>query len=122
MRDAVRWCRPVVVGSAVGSTGTSATLDTFQGAGRVWKNLGDYLNTHATLVTAIWLFCLAAQLVRLTGGLYRIRRFRTSKVYPPASGWGDRLNALRRTMGIRRQVILLQSELVVLPVTFGFLK
>jgi len=86
------------------------------------ERVGDYLNTHASVVAGVWLACLVVQLVRLTGGLYQMRRYRRKGVYPPVDGWGERFARLSRRMGIRRKIVLLQSGLINMPVTFGFLK
>jgi len=84
--------------------------------------VGDYLNEHASIVAGLWLLCLTFQLVRLTGGLYQMRRFRRKGIHPPGIEWVGRLATLCRVAGVRKKVLLLQSELVSMPVTFGFLK
>ena len=109
--------------AASGAIGVAAAGDTvLPGTSGIVGRAGDFLNTHATMVAAFWLFCLAMQLLRLTGGLYQMRRLRRSGVYPPVDGWAERLSALCGLMGIRKRIVLLQSELVSMPVTFGFLK
>ena len=80
-----------------------------------------YLNTHALMITFIWLICLAAQLVRLTGGLYRINRLRKGGMVPHAH-WEQRLMVLAHRLGIKRTVVLLQSGKVQAPSAIGFLK
>jgi bla regulator protein BlaR1 len=82
----------------------------------------DYLNTHAILVTLIWLACLSVQMLRLTLGLYQVRRLRRSYTLPPQPFWNERLSALARRLGIKRTVTLLQSALVKAPSALGFLK
>jgi beta-lactamase regulating signal transducer with metallopeptidase domain len=86
------------------------------------RQAGDYLNTHATVVTLVWLACLLGQLLRLTGGLYQVRRLRRSSIPPPGEYWNERLLVLSRRLDIRRTVRLLQSGLAKAPVAFGFLK
>jgi beta-lactamase regulating signal transducer with metallopeptidase domain len=84
--------------------------------------ISDYLNTHAVLITLLWLICLLAQLLRLSGGLYRIHRIRRDSILPFSDVWTHRLDTLARQLGIRRTVTLLQSKLVRTPAAFGFLK
>jgi bla regulator protein blaR1 len=93
-------------------------------AGNIMQQTGDYLNAHAGIITLIWLACLAVQLMRLTGGLYRLNRIRvhSSPLPPPDDHWNERLLALSRRLGIGRTVTLLQSKWVKAPSAFGFLK
>ena len=87
------------------------------------QQAGDYLNNHAGMITLIWLICLSVQLIRLTGGLYRLNRIRVhSSPRPPGEYWNERLSVLARRLGIGRTVTLLQSQWVKVPSAFGFLK
>ncbi|HVV70648.1 MAG TPA: hypothetical protein VHI52_03975, partial [Verrucomicrobiae bacterium] len=79
-----------------------------------------YLNTHAPMITLIWLICLAAQLARLSGGLYRIDMLRKGGMAPDAL-WAERLAALTHRLGIKRTVVLLQSGKIHAPSAIGFL-
>jgi bla regulator protein BlaR1 len=89
--------------------------------GNVMQQTGDYLNAHAGMITLIWLACLSVQLMRLTGGLYRLGRIRLQSA-PPPEGWNEQLLVLTRRLGIGRTVTLLQSQWVKAPSAFGFLK
>jgi beta-lactamase regulating signal transducer with metallopeptidase domain len=90
--------------------------------GNVMQQTGNYLNAHAGMITLIWLACLSIQLLRLTGGLYRLSRIRLQSVPPPGEDWNERLLVLTRRLGIGRTVTLLQSQWVKAPSAFGFLK
>jgi bla regulator protein blaR1 len=81
-----------------------------------------FLQTHASTVVIIWMFCLLGQLVQLTGGLYHLGQLRRRRVFAPAAGWQERLQALAKRLGIERPVSLIESVRVKVPVTFGFLK
>lgn len=81
-----------------------------------------FLNTHASTVVMIWLFCLLVQLVRLMGGLYKMGRMRRYRAFAPTEGWQERLSLLAGQLGIQKPVSLLQSALVTVPVAFGYLK
>jgi bla regulator protein blaR1 len=104
--------------AAAASTATTPATRAFA----VTAPVINYLNTHATLVTAVWLFCLAAQLLRLTGGLYTMHHLRHRNVAPPGKYWNDRLLLLARRLGVNKKVTLLQSGQVNTPAAFGFLK
>jgi beta-lactamase regulating signal transducer with metallopeptidase domain len=91
-------------------------------AGNIMQQTGDYLNAHAGMITLIWLACLSIQLIRLTGGLYRLSRIRRHSIPPPGEYWNERLLALARRLGIGSTVTLLQSQWVKTPSAFGFLK
>ena len=86
------------------------------------QRASDYLNTHAIVVTLIWLACLSGQMLRLTLGLYQVRRLRRNSIPPPDPDWNERLSVLARRLGIKRTVTLLQSALVKAPAALGFLK
>ena len=86
------------------------------------QRASDYLNSHAIVVTLIWLACLSGQMLRLTLGLYQVRRLRRNCIQPPGPDWNERLSVLARRLGIKRTVTLLQSALVKAPAALGFLK
>jgi bla regulator protein blaR1 len=86
------------------------------------QQTGDYLNAHAGMITLIWLACLSIQLMRLTGGLYRLSRIRRRSGPLPGEYWNERLSVLTQRLGIGRTVTLLQSQWVKVPSAFGFLK
>lgn len=86
------------------------------------QRTSDYLNAHAAVVTLIWMVCLSAQLLRLTGGLYQVGRLRRKSLAPAGAYWTGRLSELAVGLGIKRTVTLLQSGLVKAPAALGFLK
>jgi beta-lactamase regulating signal transducer with metallopeptidase domain len=86
------------------------------------ERTGVFLNEHAGVVVIVWMACLLMQLVRMTGGLYRIHRLRRRRVFLPTACWQDRMSVLMKRLGIEKKVVLLQSGSVTMPVTFGFLK
>ena len=86
------------------------------------QRANNYLNTHAAVISLIWMTCLLVQLLRITGGLYQVHRIRRNSVVPPEEYWKERLLVLARRLGINRTVTLLQSGLVRAPSAFGFLR
>jgi len=88
----------------------------------ILDRVGVFLNEHAGIVVMLWMVCLLVQLVRMTGGLYRIHRLRRRRVFLPTEFWQARMSVLIARLGIDKKVALLQSGSVTMPVTFGFLK
>jgi beta-lactamase regulating signal transducer with metallopeptidase domain len=86
------------------------------------ERAGVFLNEHAGVVVIVWMACLLMQLIRMTGGLYRIHRLRRHQVFLPTECWQERMSVLMGRLGIEKKVVLLQSGSVKMPVTFGFLK
>ncbi len=92
------------------------------GAPTMMERVGVFLNEHAGAVVMVWMACLLMQLVRMTGGLYKVHRLRRHRVFLPAEYWQDRMSVLMGRLGIEKKVVLLQSGSVTMPMTFGFLK
>jgi len=81
-----------------------------------------YFNRHAALVVLAWGIAFIAQLVKLMAEMHAVRRLRYRKTSAPAAEWTLLLSLLGNQLHIRKTVLLLQSELVQVPVTLGFLK
>jgi beta-lactamase regulating signal transducer with metallopeptidase domain len=92
------------------------------GAPSMIEHVGVFLNEHAGVVVMLWMVCLLVQLLRMTGGLYRIHQLRRRRVFLPSEFWRERMVVLMERLGIDKKVALLQSGSVTMPVTFGFLK
>jgi len=101
--------------------GAVAVIDPAGHAGPL-KWINDLPDTHALLITGIWLACLSIQLLRVSGGLYQAGRLRRSGTMPSGRYWGERLRVLARQLGIRRPVSLLESRNVRTPSAMGWWK
>jgi bla regulator protein BlaR1 len=108
------------VRDAAGGMAVHARYD--MAAPSVLERAGVFLNEHAGVVVIVWMACLLMQLIRMTGGLFRIHRLRRHRVFLPTEYWRDRMSVLMARLGIEKKVVLLQSGSVKMPVTFGFLK
>lgn len=86
------------------------------------KSINNLLDTHALLITGIWLVCLSVQLLRVSGGLYQTGRLRRNGTLPSGSYWIERLGVLARQLGIRRPVTLLETRGVQTPSAMGWWK
>lgn len=85
-------------------------------------NLINFLNRESQWIFAVWLICFALKSAQLISNMFYIRRVRHHKTHPIAEEWKIKVENLSIQLGIRRKVALLQSELVKVPVTIGFLK
>jgi beta-lactamase regulating signal transducer with metallopeptidase domain len=82
----------------------------------------DYFNTHASLIVMIWFVIFIARFIRLTANLAYVQRLKHYKTYTPPALWIDKVNELVLTIGIKKQIQLLESGVVKVPVVMGVLK
>ena len=73
-------------------------------------------------VVVFWIFGAIIFALRLAGGVWQIRRFRSEKISAPAEEWQRKFRALYERLKIRRSVEFLQSNLIETPMVVGFLK
>jgi uncharacterized protein (TIGR03435 family) len=74
------------------------------------------------LVVAIWLCGLAVMLARLACGCWRLGRLRRAVVVAPMSRWQAAADALARRLGLRRPVLIVDSDRVDTPTVIGWLR
>ena len=77
------------------------------------------LNNNLPLVVLAWLLGLLAMSLRMLGGLLYVQRLRNYRVRPLNAAWQERFAALAARSGVRRQVALLESALVQVPLVVG---
>jgi beta-lactamase regulating signal transducer with metallopeptidase domain len=82
----------------------------------------NYFNRNAPLVVLIWTIFFVGNCIRLLSGFYYIHRIRTYKIHKPSEEWKNKLLQLSKDLGIHQSIILLQSEIVKVPVAIGILK
>ncbi|MGF7078491.1 M56 family metallopeptidase [Mucilaginibacter sp. UYCu711] len=80
------------------------------------------LNQNAGWLFAIWLICFIFKSLKLAGGMFYINRIRKHRVHQISADWQHKVRAYAQTLGVRKMVSLLQSELVKVPVTLGYFK
>lgn len=81
-----------------------------------------YFNTHAPLVVTIWFIIFSARTVQLLANLGYIQRIRHYKASAPPEYWAKRIQELAIRLGIRKQVMLLESGIAKVPMMAGFMK
>ena len=82
----------------------------------------NYFNAHASLVVTIWFLILSAQFIKLIANAGYVQRIKHYKTHAPTQYWKRRMQELAEQLQIKQRVLLLQSEIVKVPVMVGFLK
>ncbi len=85
-------------------------------------DLTSWVNDNTGLLLTTWALFFLLNCMKLTTGLMAVRRLRHYKTFSITDEWKIRLEQLRDSLGIRQSITLLQSELVKVPVTLGFLR
>ena len=80
-----------------------------------------FLTEHASLVVLVWFVFFMAQFLKLRSGMSYIRRLRKSSVLP-SKEWKQFVQNLIEKVGVKECVVLMESPLINVPLTFGFLK
>jgi len=86
------------------------------------ERLVKYCNEQAPLIVAIWFFVFIVKMVRILSGFGYIQKIRYRKNHPADPYWRNRIVELRQRLMITKEVLLLQSELIKIPVVIGFFK
>ncbi len=81
-----------------------------------------FVNQNALWIFSIWLAFFVLKSLRLISGLFYIHRIRTRSTHAVSEEWMEKLKDFSVKLGINQSVVLLQSELVKIPVTVGHLK
>jgi bla regulator protein blaR1 len=81
-----------------------------------------YCTEHASILFSIWSVFFLYRLSRLVAGLGQLRQLRIQKTQPLPAHLLQKLQELKDRMGIGAAIHMVQSGLVTVPVTLGFLK
>ena len=81
-----------------------------------------YCNAQAPLIVAIWLFVFIVKMVKILSGFGYIQKIRHRRTHPADAFWNKRVVELRQRLIIAKEVLLLQSELIKIPVVVGYFK
>lgn len=88
----------------------------------VVQTLADFFNRHASSIFVLWLVFFTLKCMRLLIGIFYIQRIRTYKVQTLATPWTEKVKAFAQHLGIKQQVAVIQSALVKVPLTLGYLR
>jgi bla regulator protein blaR1 len=89
---------------------------------RMLNNCLSYSQDHAPTIVNGWLLIIAIRSLWLLFGLSSLERMKRIRVKSPGPDWEALIPGLAKTMGIRRVVTLLESGIVKIPLTIGYLK
>jgi bla regulator protein blaR1 len=81
-----------------------------------------FCNTHAFLITSVWLLILLLRLAQTGLSLTYVQRIRRLKTRPVSSDWEERVRALADRIGLSRPIALLESALIQAPMVIGYFK
>ncbi|MEN8225883.1 MAG: M56 family metallopeptidase [Bacteroidota bacterium] len=81
-----------------------------------------YCREHIPLFVTIWLMGMMAMMLRFIGGYALVRRYKTHRVKPVIGDWDRRFRTLAQNIKVNRNVKLLESALVKVPMAIGYLK
>jgi beta-lactamase regulating signal transducer with metallopeptidase domain len=82
----------------------------------------NYFEQHLPLIVAIWLVGMGFFLLRLLGGFAYVHYLKNNKVRAITAYWQQKADALCDKIPVKKSVAILESTLVKMPMTIGYLK
>jgi bla regulator protein blaR1 len=82
----------------------------------------DWLDAHARWIVLGWVFVMGLKCLRMGFDFWYIRRLCRQQIKEPALYWHERIQHLAQGLRIRRPIRFLESAIVSVPTTVGFLK
>ena len=86
------------------------------------NNISLFFNQHLGIIVLIWFIGVAFFSLRLMGGLMYIEILKTRHLTPLSNEWQSRMNMFKNRLGIQKTIALMESALVSVPMTIGWLK
>lgn len=86
------------------------------------EDIAAYCRNNMPLFVMIWLLGLLASLLRFLGGYALVRRYRSHRVRPVGGEWEQRFRTMKARIKVRKDVRLLESALIKVPMAIGYLK
>jgi len=81
-----------------------------------------YFEQHLPLIVAIWLVGMGFFFLRLIGGFAYVHYLKNNKVKAVTDYWQHKADALRKKIPVQRTVAILESTVVKMPMTIGYIK
>jgi len=97
-------------------------LENTQQQKNLFNALLSFIETHADTIVSIWFIVICFKCARLISGLRALHRLKKTNILNAGNHWIGRMNELAATIGIAKQVTLLQSSLAKIPMVLGHLK
>jgi beta-lactamase regulating signal transducer with metallopeptidase domain len=86
------------------------------------QSISAFFDRHIGFIVAVWFMGIAFFLLRMIGGLMYIEILKTRHLTPLSNEWVSRMNVFKNRLGIRKTVALMESALIAVPMTIGWLK
>jgi len=86
------------------------------------ERVASYCKTHIPLFVVIWLLGMLTMLLRFLGGYALVRRYKHQRVKAVMGEWDRRFKELDGMVRVSKNVRLLESALVKVPMAIGYLK
>ncbi|QKJ32240.1 M56 family metallopeptidase [Mucilaginibacter mali] len=87
-----------------------------------YGNVVNVFNRFSGWIFTIWLLCFVFKAIKLCRELLYVQKVKNTGITGIAGEWQHTVNILSQKLGVRNRVTLLESELVKVPVTIGYLK
>ncbi len=87
-----------------------------------WNVFTRFINHYQVWLVSVWVSIVLFKLVRMLVDFYYVNRLCTYGINKPEESWIIRLQQLARKTGIRKQVVMLESRLVNIPLVAGHFK
>lgn len=111
---------PILNGEKSSSTSTAKfryfSFENLPGSFR--QNLASAL----PFIAWLWIFGVGFYTLRLGGGVWQLRKYKTQEIFEPEPKWQKRFSDLCEKFKIAQNVRLLQSNLIETPIVVGWLK
>ncbi len=87
-----------------------------------FSGLVNFLTEHAAYIVLLWFIIVLFRAVKIVRSVKYIRRIAHHKTHAPGFLWQEKITSFCKTLNIKRTVLLLESELVKVPMVLGHLK
>lgn len=88
----------------------------------IQDRMAGFFNQYSNIIFTAWLLLFGLKSLKMAGGLLYIQRIRNYRVHDVAEKYRQKIELFSGQIGIKRDVGLMQSELVKVPVAVGWLK
>lgn len=102
-----------------GSDSVLTTLNTHTG---FFNSITGFLNTEATWVVCCWFFVIIFRAMQFAGGMYTIKKLKTTQLTPVSAYWQQRLQHFAAALEIKKNIHFMQSGLAKVPMVVGHFK
>ncbi|WP_439581423.1 M56 family metallopeptidase [Dyadobacter bucti] len=81
-----------------------------------------FCHNYSFHIVTVWLLVFCFKSLQATAGFAYIKMVRKQKIHEPSAHWKNRLKSLSKTLGIHQVVVMMESEIITVPMVTGFFK